>query len=188
MAVLTDEIERLVRAEHWDPFSILGPQPADDGMGTVVRAFLPEVAAVSLLPEESDGQPVPMRAVHDAGLYEARLPHGAPSRYRLRVTDRWGNVSERHDPYAFSPFLSDFDLHLFAEGRQYRAYDRLGAHLRTVEGVTGVHFAVWAPNARRVSVVGDFNSWDGRRHAMRSRGATGLWELFIPELPEGTLY
>ncbi len=188
MAVLTDEIERLVRAEHWDPFSILGPQPADDGMGTVVRAFLPEVAAVSLLPEESDGQPVPMRAVHDAGLYEARLPHGAPSRYRLRVTDRWGNVSERHDPYAFSPFLSDFDLHLFAEGRQYRAYDRLGAHLRTVEGVAGVHFAVWAPNARRVSVVGDFNSWDGRRHAMRSRGATGLWELFIPELPEGTLY
>jgi 1,4-alpha-glucan branching enzyme len=188
MTASADDIERLVRAEHWDPFSILGPQPDGGGPGTVVRAFLPEAVEVSLVPSESGGQAIPMKAVHDAGLYEAALPAGAPAAYRLRTTDRWGNVSERYDPYAFPPLLSDFDLHLFAEGRLYRAYDKLGAHLKTVEGVTGVHFAVWAPNARRVSIVGDFNGWDGRRHPMRSRGATGLWELFIPELPEGALY
>ncbi len=187
MTVSTDDIERLVRAEHWDPFAILGPLPDDGGSDTVVRVFLPEASEVSLVPEGPGGRAVPMRIVHEAGVYEARLPQGA-SRYRLRVTDRWGNRSERHDPYAFSPLLSDFDLHLFTEGRLYRAYDKLGAHLRTVDAVTGVQFAVWAPNALRVSIVGDFNGWDGRRHAMRSRGATGLWELFIPELPEGTLY
>ena len=187
MPISSGDIERLVRAEHWDPFAILGPQPAGNGPGTVVRAFLPEAAEVVLLPDGSDGHAVPMRVVHEAGLYEARLPQGAPG-YRLRVTDRWGNVSERHDPYAFAPLLSEFDLHLFTEGRLYQAYDKLGAHLRTAEGVAGVQFAVWAPNAIRVSIVGDFNGWDGRRHAMRSRGATGLWELFLPELPEGTLY
>lgn len=128
-----------------------------------------------------------MRRIHEAGLYEVRLPN-QPSYYRLRVVDRWNRVSERYDPYAFPPLLSDFDLHLFAEGRLYRAYEWLGAHVRTVNGVTGTHFAVWAPNALRVSVVGDFNGWDGRCHPMRNRGATGLWELFIPELPEGALY
>ena len=95
---------------------------------------------------------------------------------------------ERHDPDAFPPLLTDFDLHLFAEGRHYRAYDMMGAHVRTVEGVAGVHFVVWAPNALRVSVVGDFNGWDGRCHPMRSIGSTGLWELFIPDLPEGAVY
>lgn len=188
MTIPNDEIERLVRAEHWDPFSILGPQPSGEGSGTVVRAFLPEAVEVVLVPDGSAARAIPMQAVQYTGVYEAHLPQGAPPGYRLRVTDRWGNVLERHDPYAFPPLLSDFDLHLFAEGRLYQAYDRFGAHLRTVAGVLGVHFAVWAPNARRVSIVGDFNGWDGRRHAMRSRGTTGLWELFIPELPEGTLY
>jgi len=187
MGVSTEDIERLIRAEHWDPFAILGPHPDGEGSETVVRAFVPEARKVSLVPDEPAGQPIPMRAVHEAGLYEARLPRKT-SRYRLRVADRFNHVSERYDPYAFPPLLSDFELHLFAEGRLYRAYDWLGAHVRTVEGVTGTHFAVWAPNALRVSVVGDFNGWDGRCHAMRNRGATGLWELFIPELPEGTLY
>ena len=186
MTVTSDDIERLVRAEHWDPFALLGPQPAGDG--TVVRVFLPEAAKVVLLPDGTGERAIVMRPAHDAGLYEARLPQGAPPRYRLRVTDRQGNVSERHDPYAFPPLLSEFDLHLFSEGRLYQAYDKLGAHVHTMEGVTGVRFALWAPNALRVSIVGDFNGWDGRRHAMRSRGASGLWELFLPELPEGTLY
>jgi 1,4-alpha-glucan branching enzyme len=189
MAVSRDEIEQLVRAEHWDPFAILGPHPAGEGSGeTIVRAFVPEAVEVSLIPDGAPARSIPMKSVHDAGLYEAALPPGSSLRYRLRIVDRWGNVSERHDPYAFPPFLSDFDLHLFAEGRLYRAYDRLGAHARAVDGVLGVHFAVWAPNALRVSIVGDFNGWDGRRHAMRSRGATGLWELFIPGLPDGTIY
>ena len=129
MPISSGDIERLVRAEHWDPFAILGPQPAGNGPGTGVRAFLPETAEVVLLPDGSDGHAVPMRVVHEAGLYEARLPQGAPG-YRLRVTDRWGNVSERHDPYAFAPLLSEFDLHLFTEGRLYQAYDKLGAQDR----------------------------------------------------------
>ncbi len=189
MAVFSGDIERLVLAEHWDPFAILGPHPAGEGSdATVVRVFVPEAVEVSLLPDGARGRAIPMKMVHDAGLYEAALPPGSSPQYRLRIADRWGNVSERHDPYAFPPLLSDFDLHLFIEGRLYRAYDRLGAHARTVDGVLGVHFAVWAPNALRVSIVGDFNGWDGRRHAMRSRGATGLWELFIPGLPDGTIY
>jgi len=187
----TDDIERLLRAEHWDPFAVLGPHPmkGTKTQGIVVRALLPEALEATLLPDEPGEVPVPMAPVHDAGLFEASLPDmGKTCRYRIRVKDRWGGVTERHDPYAFPVLLSDFDLHLFAEGRYYRAYETMGAHVRTVDGVTGVGFVVWAPNALRVSVVGDFNGWDGRRHPMRSRGATGLWELFIPDVPEGSAY
>ena len=94
-------------------------------------------------------------------------------------------MTDRHDPYAFPNVVSDFELHLFAEGKLFRAYDLLGAHVQTIKGVIGVRFVVWAPNAMRVSVVGDFNGWDGRRHPMRSRGGSGLWELFIPDIAEG---
>ncbi len=186
-----DEIERVVRAEHWDPFQVLGLHrlTVDGQASMAVCAFLPEAAAASVVLNDRRSAPIPMRSVHPMGLFEAILPSGfeGPG-YRLRITDRNGRIAERHDPYAFPPLLTDFDLHLFAEGRLYRAYEKLGAHLVTVEGVAGVWFAVWAPNAVRVSVVGDFNDWDGRRHPMRNRGATGLWELFIPDLPEGTIY
>ena len=185
------DIERVIRAEHWDPFCVLGPHSvtANGQRATVVRAFLPEAVEACLLPDERGTTPVPMTSIHAAGLFEASVPAmGEKPRYRLRVTDRRGGVTERHDPYAYPPLLSDFDLHLFAEGRLYRAYEILGAHLHTVDDVAGVRFVVWAPNALRVSVVGDFNGWDGRRHPMRSRGATGLWELFIPEIPEGSNY
>ncbi|MGH9895604.1 MAG: GlgB N-terminal domain-containing protein, partial [bacterium] len=195
MPVRKEELDKIIQAEHWDPFQVLGPHPISPisrtgtHEGLVVRAFLPEAIEATLLLDGPEHQPVPMKSVHEAGLYEATLPlAGDRLRYRLRVADRWGGVTERHDPYAFQPVLTDFDLHLFAEGRQYRGYDKLGAHVVTVEGVTGVLFVVWAPNALRVSVVGDFNGWDGRRHPMRSRGATGLWELFIPDIPEWSPY
>lgn len=94
----------------------------------------------------------------------------------------------RHDPYAFSQLLTDYELHLFAEETFFEPYETMGVHLRTVQGIAGVHFIVWAPNAARVSVVGDFNQWDGCRHPMTNRGATGIWKLFIPSLTEGTLY
>ncbi|MBI4400641.1 MAG: 1,4-alpha-glucan branching protein GlgB [Nitrospirae bacterium] len=191
MTTHANDIERLTRAEHWDPFALLGPHPAttDGRPALIVRAFLPEAKEASVLPDETGRTPVPMTRIHAAGLFEASLPAGMEkTRYRLRVVDHWGSVTERHDPYAYLPLLTDFDLHLFAEGRHYRAYDTLGAHLQNVEGVAGVRFVVWAPNAQRVSVVGDFNGWDGRRHPMRNRGSTGLWELFIPEIPEGSAY
>ena len=187
----SEDIERLIRAEHWDPFCVLGPHTvtANGKRATLVRAFLPEAVEAYLLPGDQGTRPVSMTSMHAEGLFEATVPPmGEKPRYRLRVTDRRGGVTERHDPYAYPPLLSDFDLHLFGEGRLHRAYEILGAHLHTVDDVAGVRFAVWAPNALRVSVVGDFNGWDGRRHPMRSRGATGLWELFIPDIPEGSNY
>ncbi|MBM4133359.1 MAG: 1,4-alpha-glucan branching protein GlgB [Nitrospira sp.] len=188
---LREQIERLVGAEHWDPFVILGPHPIlhNGASATVIRAFLPEALSASLVLEGPDSQPIPMTSIHEAGLFETTVPFSAgASRYKLRVAERWGTVTERHDPYAFPLLLTDFDLHLLAEGRHYRAYEVMGAHPTVLDGVPGVRFAVWAPNASRVSVVGDFNGWDGRRHAMRSRGQTGIWELFIPELAEGATY
>lgn len=189
MALSSQDLERLLGAEHWDPCAILGPHPIATSAepALVVRAFLPEALSAEVL---LNGQaPVPMRKVHDEGLYEAVLPATVrKTSYRLKVIDRWGGVIARHDSYAFPHVMTDFDLHLFAEGRHYRMYDQLGAHVRTLDGVVGVHFAVWAPNAMRVSVVGEFNAWDGRRHLMRNRGSTGIWELFIPDIGEGLAY
>ena len=186
-----EDLDRLITGTQWNPRAILGPHRGTiDGKSClIIRAWLPYARLVDLLPEDPAEPLVPMTRLHDAGLFEAIAPEPTPtSSYRLRVTQHDGTVTELHDPYAFPPLLTEFELHLFAEGTFYKAYDCLGAHLRTVEGITGVHFAVWAPNAERVSVVGDFNRWDGRCHPMTSRGATGLWELFIPDLPEGTLY
>jgi len=184
-------LDQLVQGQHWDPLAILGAHPrAQDSSSTVViRCFLPEAKHVALLLNGQDQRPIPMTRLHEAGLFEAIVPGPlGTSPYRLRVTNHEGQVSERHDPYGFPPLLTDFELHLFAEGTFFKAYDTMGAHLRTVQGIAGVHFVVWAPNAARVSVVGDFNQWDGRRHPMSNRGSTGLWELFIPELTDNTLY
>jgi 1,4-alpha-glucan branching enzyme len=183
-----DQIEQLVQGGHWDPLALLGRHPAQDG-SVAIRCFLPQASTVSLHFEDAAREAVTMTRVHDAGLFEATLSGSYARRpYRLRITDLTGRISESHDPYAFAPLLTDFQLHLFAEGTFFKAYDTMGAHLRTVQRISGVHFVVWAPNAGRVSVVGDFNNWDGRRHPMTNRGATGLWELFVPSLGEGTLY
>ena len=130
-----------------------------------------------------------MKRLHKDGFFEALIRNKSEIfPYRLKKTDGSGNARTIVDPYSFLPVLSDFDLYLMAEGTHYNQYEKLGAHEMTVEGVEGVFFAVWAPNALRVSVIGDFNDWDGRRHMMRMRGSTGIWELFIPGLREGTVY
>ncbi len=186
-----DQLEQLVQGYHWDPLAILGAHPMVQGNSPIVeiRCFLPEASDVVLLPSRQSQQPIPMKRIHKDGLFEATVPGPLKTNlYRLRITDCAGQVTERHDPYAFPPLLTDFELHLFAEGTFFKAYETIGAHLRTVQGIAGVHFVVWAPNALRVSVVGDFNQWDGRRHPMNNRGVSGLWELFIPELTDGTLY
>src|SRR6266550_5421844 len=108
--------------------------------------------------------------------------------YQLRAIDHEGEMKTLHDPYAFAPSMTDFDLHLFGEGKLLRGYEKLGAQVREVAGVRGTNFAVWAPNARSVSVVGDFNQWDGRLHPMRTLGAAGIWELFIPGVEDGAHY
>jgi len=188
MTLTAEQIERLVEARHWDPFEVLGPHPGVAG-SSVVRAFFPHAKHVEILVPGADNTRQAMQPLHPEGLFEASLPveHGRLD-YRLRVTSRSGDTVEIRDPYSFAPQLSDFDLHLIGEGTHYKKYEKLGAHVRVVDGVRGVHFGVWAPNAQRVSVVGDFNQWDGRCHMMRVRGATGVWELFLPDVQEGERY
>jgi 1,4-alpha-glucan branching enzyme len=140
-----------------------------------------------------EANPLPARKMRPEGFFEAVLPAAdefppAPSSYRIRFRTEHGKVFESHDAYAFSFLLTEFDLYLMGEGRHYDTYEKLGAHIKTVDGVSGVHFAVWAPSARRVSVVGDFNRWDGRVHPLRARGSSGIWELFIPEVGDSTIY
>jgi 1,4-alpha-glucan branching enzyme len=194
-----DDLERLVAGAHWNPHSILGPHigAIDGNPCQVIRAWLPQAVEVGVVLDPPSGRRLPtsqesllpMARLHEAGLFEVVAPAGSQVPfYRFRVAHQDGTLTEQRDPYAFPPLLTDFELHLFAEGTFYKAYARLGAHLRTVEHTGGVHFVVWAPNAIRVSVVGDFNRWDGRCHPMTNRGSTGLWELFIPDLPEGSLY
>src|SRR5439155_815275 len=127
------------------------------------------------------------------GFFEATWPSSQttapePGSYKIQGRTHEGVPFELHDPYSFPFQLSDFDLHLMSEGRHYDTYEKLGAHLKTVNGITGVNFAVWAPSAKRVSIVGNFNGWDGRIHPMRPRGSSGIWELFLPSLGEGAIY
>jgi 1,4-alpha-glucan branching enzyme len=127
--------------------------------------------------------------VHEQGLYEAILAdHEETPHYRMRASDDEGHTWTFVDPYSFWPVLTDFDLQLLGEGNDHRSYEKLGAHVREIDGVRGTLFAVWAPNAQRVSVVGSFNQWDGRRHPMRVRGGSGIWELFLPAIGQGELY
>ena len=179
---------RLAAGQHGDPFSVLGLHALDDG-ALVLRALHPEADEVEVL-DARTGKPLvtltPVAGAH--GLFAARIPRRKKRfAYNLRLT-RGGQSWEEHDAYAFGPRLGDLDEHLLAEGTHGRLWQALGAHTGIHEGVAGTHFAVWAPNAARVSVVGDFNGWDGRRHVMRRRGATGVHEIFLPGLGDGTIY
>jgi len=185
-----EEIDLIVQANHWNPFTVLGPHEVD-GRSVAVRAFLPEAqkAWVVDLTKGEPGVRVAMDRVHADGFFEKVFTGRAKAfPYRLAVENHEGHSWEFVDAYQFGPVLTDYDLHLLAEGTHYRNFERLGAHLRTHQGVRGVHFAVWAPNAMRVSVAGNFNHWDGRRHTMRNMGSTGVWEIFIPDLSLGEVY
>ncbi|HTM03992.1 MAG TPA: 1,4-alpha-glucan branching protein GlgB [Vicinamibacterales bacterium] len=174
---------------HDDPFAFLGPHAVTraDRRVILIRTFQPQASAVELVTSD---RVLRMERVRQEGLFEAVVDDGrAPLEldYRLRVGES-NRVKEIVDPYRFGQIISDFDLHLFAEGTHYRAWEKLGSHCLTVGGVTGVHFAVWAPNAQRVSVIGDFNRWDGRVHVMRRLVPSGVWEIFIPGLHDGDCY
>ncbi len=183
------DIQAIVRGEHSDPFAVLGPHRLGAGGGVAIRAFLPFAETARVIPLDGDGQPTPMERIHADGLFEAVIPRASePFLYHLETVDARGRNWEFDDPYRFPSTLSDYDLHLLGEGTHYRAYEKLGAHLRVLDGVAGVAFAVWAPNARRVSIVGDFNQWDGRRHPMRLHPGNGIREIFIPGLTEGARY
>jgi 1,4-alpha-glucan branching enzyme len=181
MTKLPAEAYAIIQGNHTDPFHYLGLHT--EGDRKIVRAFLPEASNVEAIGEH--GERAPLTRIHDAGLFAGALPNGS-TRYQLRA--RFGDkLVELDDPYRFPPVLSDFDLYLLGEGTHQRIYDKLGAHPMTLEGVEGVAFVVLAPNARGVSVVGDFNYWNPRRHPMRVRGV-GYWELFIPHASAGDHY
>lgn len=186
--IAPDQIDRIVWNQHDDPFEVLGPHrfEQDGKTSWVVRAYLPNAdAAWVVRPEQRTEHQ--MQTVHDPHFFEVTIETAELANYQLKIKE---GDHERviYDPYGFqSPSLTEFDLHLFAEGNHHRVYEKLGAHSAEVNGVKGVYFAVWAPNARNASVLGDFNYWDGRQHQMR-KGATGIWELFIPEIGFGAHY
>ncbi|MFY9972880.1 MAG: 1,4-alpha-glucan branching protein GlgB, partial [Chromatiaceae bacterium] len=179
---LPEPLQRIVEARHHDPFEVLGRHPA--GARVTVRAFLPWAERARIV--EADAELSRIEGT-DLFVWEGDASR-VPERYRIAWEGKGGNRGSAHDPYCFPTQLGDFDLHLFGEGRHWHAYRFLGSHLKDVEGVSGVQFAVWAPNAERVSVVGDFNAWDGRAHPMRVRGGSGVWELFIPGMGAGGFY
>ncbi|OYV47959.1 MAG: 1,4-alpha-glucan branching enzyme [Verrucomicrobia bacterium 21-51-4] len=167
----------------------MGLQPLGTGKGLVARAFIKNAVSCEVVEDKVKGKSWPMEKLDAAGFFEGLLPdRDKVFKYRLRVEYAHGQIQEMYDPYGFLPTLSDEDLYLFNQGNHHRAYEKLGAQPKTCEGVWGVSFAVWAPSAQRVSVVGEFNHWDGRYHLMRSLGASGVWELFIPGLEAGVKY
>ena len=180
------EVEAIVAGRHDDPFAFLGMHKS--AAGIFVRAMLPDADEMAVVDTASGEITARGERLHPAGLFVASMPdRKAPFRYRLRVS--WGgHPHEFDDVYRFPPVLGELDIHLLVEGNHLASYQKLGAHAVVHDGVEGVTFAVWAPDARRVSLVGDFNAWDGRRMPMRRRHAGGFWEIFVPGLRPGHLY
>ena len=182
-----DDYYPLLEARHGDPFRILGIR--SEGAGSVARVLRPDVAGVAVVLEAKPGARYDLPPVGEQGLFEAALGSIDPEMpYALEFTAHDGTRWRERDPYAFGPVLGELDIHLFNEGTHYDVHKKLGAHVVTQDDVPGVHFAVWAPTAQRVSVVGDFNAWDGRRHQMRRLLPSGVWEIFVPGVHEGTHY
>ena len=186
-------INPVIHGYHENPFEVLGPHVIEENgrQALAIRAYLPQSKQAWLV-DPTAGESKPMRRIHPAGLFEAicgpeihDVEQGRT--YQLRSVNSAGEQTTMHDPYAFPPLLSEYDLYLLGEGRHWNSYEKLGAHVRTVGGITGVNFAVWAPNAEGVSIIGDFNGWDRRKHAMRKH-SNGVWELFIPDVKAGLLY
>src|SRR4051794_850485 len=178
------DLDRLVRREHADPHSILGAHEHDGGV--VVRALRPAAANVAVV---AGGERTPLESVHPGGVFEG-VVDGAelPLTYQLEVEYPDAGTVTIDDPYRFLPTVGELDVYLIGEGRHEELWERLGAHVREVDGVQGTSFGVWAPSGRAVSVVGDFNYWDGRVHPMRSLGASGVWEVFLPGVGHGAVY
>jgi 1,4-alpha-glucan branching enzyme len=190
MLLTKDELQSLVELRHQSPHTLLGMHPLGGKSGLVVRALLPDAAKVEIHPtHEKDKPQFELQRIPNTDIFEGvtKSAHKVYA-YDLVVTTHDGKTRRTRDAFSFLPTLGESDLFLFGKGDERRIYEKLGAQLRTIDGVHGTSFAVWAPNAQRVSVVGDFNNWDGRFHPMRLLGASGVWEIFIPGAGQGAHY
>jgi 1,4-alpha-glucan branching enzyme len=189
--VSLESVRAVVDGTHDKPYEVLGAHPVQEGerRALAVRAFLPDGEQAWVV-DPAQNLRRPMRRIHPAGVFEAICPwqEETTGRYQICVAKSSGEIHTMHDHYNFPPLLTDLDLHLLGEGQHFDSYHKLGAHPRKIGDVQGINFALWAPNAARVSVVGDFNEWDDRKHALRSREGSGFWELFIPEMKAGAIY
>jgi 1,4-alpha-glucan branching enzyme len=190
MVLSHEELQSLIEARNRSPHQLLGLHPLGNGSGLVARALLPNASKVEVHPVHEPDKPViKLKRIPRTDLFEGTTTQAERVyAYDLVVTDHSGHVHRCRDPYSFLPTLGEGDLYLFGKGDERRIYDKLGSQLRTIDGVPGTSFAVWAPNAQRISVVGNFNNWDGRFHQMRSLGPSGVWEIFVPGVGEGALY
>ncbi len=183
-------IDALINGRNADPFGLLGPHPISGGWA--IRFFLPWAAeaciALKGITKVTDAVKLRPEGFFEAAFPSSQTTAPAPGSYKILGRTHYGDSFDCHDAYAFPCLLTDFDLYLMGEGRHFDTYEKMGAHVKEVDSVRGVHFAVWAPSAERVSLVGDFNQWDGRVNPMRARGSSGIWEIFIPELDEGAIY
>jgi len=186
MDMFQQDSARLLRGLHADPFAYLGCHP--DGDDLIIRTYAPYAQSVSVMKAKGKKPVAVCDRLHEGGIFEARIKASKlTSAYQL--TANYDGVEHRYDdPYRFAPDLGELDLHLLSEGKHAHAYKALGAHVKKHEGVNGTRFTLWAPNAAGVCVVGDFNGWSTTQHPMRSRGASGVWELFIPGVGDGASY
>ncbi len=190
MILTAEELRSLVELKHQSPHTLLGMHALGDNSGLVARALLPNAAKVEIQPVHEKDKPafalqrIPNTDVFEGVTKEANKVYA----YDLVVTTHQGRTWRTRDSFSFLPTLGEGDLYLFGKGDERRIYEKLGAHLRVADGLHGTSFAVWAPNAQRVSVVGDFNNWDGRFHPMRLLGGSGVWEIFVPGVGEGAHY
>ena len=182
-----DEISRFVKGLHSDPFGVLGPHKIGDDVE--VRVFRPDARAIEVVLDREPDNPIAAERIDEEGFFCVTVPGaGRDIPYHLRIVKPDGSEESTRDAYQYGPIMGDIDLHLFSEGQHWKIYEKCGAHMRTIGDAAGVYFAVWAPNAQRVSVVGDFNHWDGRVNPMRKLLGAGVWELFLPGIKQGTHY
>jgi 1,4-alpha-glucan branching enzyme len=182
-----DEVDRFVGGEHSDPFRVLGPHRVGDDLE--VRVFRPDARKIEVVLDQHSEEPIAAQKIQQDGFFCATVRNATRDlSYHIRVTAWDGSHYLARDPYQYGPIMGEVDLHLFTEGQHWKIYEKFGAHVRTIGDATGVYFAVWAPNAQRVSVVGDFNGWDGRVNPMRKLIGSGVWELFLPGIKQGAHY